>query len=321
MIILYKLTVAVITYNRANYLKEMLDSILMQTYSQFYVRIYDNCSTDNTTEVVLPFLADKRFFYFRHDTTIANNINFALQDCKTGYLLIVHDDDIMLPDMVKEEVSILDQFDEVSIVSTNMHHIDKDGKLIGCSVLSKWIPSGCFINNREYIDILINRGNGIACPTVMFRMAIIRQHNLSFKAKIGGARDCYLWLELNQLEHKFYCIPKPLYNYRIHVAQDSANSPFLLSYLRKPVYELLSKNNYLSATKRKWLKYIDKFVIMEMYNNGYRAFLQIKDTVLLHNHYDWTLFLGMFYKLYVRSVIEKSTFYPYAKKIKKLLCK
>jgi len=321
---MYKLTVAVITFNRAKYLTEMLDSILRQTYSQFYVKIYDNCSTDNTAEVVMPYLRDERFSYFRHSSVVENG-NFAFQDCKTDYLLIAHDDDIMLPNMVKEEVSILDRFDDVSMVVTNTNMIDQDGKPMGYSVLSFWIPNGCFINSREYIDIFLDRGNAISCPTAMFRMEIIRRHNFSFRvAEIGGASDAYLWFELNQLEHRFYFVPTPLYNYRIHAGQDSANSPFLTSRLRKPVYQLLSKNGYSGRTKGKWLKYINGLLIMETCNRGYGAFLEIEDTLLVHNCYDWTLYLGIVYGLYVCPLIKKtkkSKFYQYAKKVKKLLCK
>jgi glycosyltransferase involved in cell wall biosynthesis len=166
----YKLTIAVLTYNRANYLKEMLDSILQQTYKDFYVIIYDNCSEDNTTETVKPYLSDERFTYHRHDVSVENG-NYALKNCNTEYLLITHDDDIMLPDMVKREISILDEYNDVALVSTNINKIDIKSNIVELSVYSNAMDNqDRIINSREYINFLINKFNIIACPTVMFRM-------------------------------------------------------------------------------------------------------------------------------------------------------
>ena len=45
------LDVFIVTYNRAQYLKHSIQSVLAQTYSNFELTILDNCSTDNTQEV------------------------------------------------------------------------------------------------------------------------------------------------------------------------------------------------------------------------------------------------------------------------------
>jgi len=310
---MYKLTISVITYNRANYLKEMLDSILQQTYSEFYVKIYDNCSDDNTEEVVKPYLSDARFSYHRHSTIIDNG-NYALKNCETDYLLIAHDDDIMLPDMIKEEISVLEQYDNVSLVSTNVNQINTNGDFINYAVFNKWMNGDCFINCREYINIFVDKANIIACPTVMYRMSVIRKHNIQFRTDIGGVRDSFLWLELNQLNYSFFYISKVLYNYRIHNTQDSRTSPFLTSFLRKPVYNLLSENNYSKKIKKKWLNHIDYSIAREIYEDKYSNFQKIKDCILFHNRLDFVLHLKIIYKLYMPNFAKK--FITFLRKIK-----
>jgi len=314
---MYKLTVAVLTYNRANMLKEMLDSILQQTYKDFYVIIYDNCSEDNTPETVEPYLSDERFTYHRHAVSV-HNANYALNNCNTEYLLIVHDDDIMLPDMVRREISILDSYEDISIVSTNTNYIDINSNITKYSVCSDAMNNkDCMINSKEYINLLINKSNVIAFPTVMFRMSIIKANNLSFLSEIGGASDCYFWLELNQLDYEFYYINTALYHYRIHNLQDSRNSLLLFPLLRKPVYNLLVKNNYSKHIIKSWLKRIEKYTLDEICNqkNRREAFKSIREKILFQDMRDLVFLINIFNALYMPGFIIRKI----KKIIKKLL--
>lgn len=262
--------------------------------------IYNNCSEDNTSEAVKPYLSDERFTYHRHATVI-NNFNYALDNCKTDYLLIVHDDDIMLPDMVKEEIAILDSNNDFSIVWTNMNYMSSDGKtIINPSVISIYMDNkDCIINSREYIKLLISKTNVIVCPAVMFRMSIIKAYNFHFRSDIGGGADCFMWLELNQINYKFYYINKALYNYRIHEQQDSSRSLFLLPKIRKPVYFLLEDNNYSNYIKRKWIHYVDRILLTDIYktNNRKRIFNELKEKILFHDGKDYYLLIKLYYLL------------------------
>ena len=311
---MHKLTIAVLTYNRANYLKKMLDSILLQTYRNFFVIIYDNCSEDNTSDTVKPFLSDSRFSYHRHITSIGReNGNYALKNCTTDYLLIVHDDDIMHPDMVKEEIAILDSDENVSIVSTNINHINTNDEIIKTSVLSSMIKNkDLIINSRNYIMILTKIGNIIMCPTVMFRMQIIKDNHLFFKSFIGGPNDVFMWLELNQLNNKFYCINKALYNYRIHNTQESQQSLLLIPLLKKPVYELLLAHNYSKRVINLWLRYSDICILSEInkLKDKKNAFNTIKKYVLFLNNKDMFLFAGLYYLFYMPLFIQNIVFLP-----------
>jgi glycosyltransferase involved in cell wall biosynthesis len=325
---MYKLTIAVATYNRANMLTQMLDSILQQTYTDFYVIIYDNCSEDNTTEAVKPYLSDARFSYHRHSSMV-NNFNYAIKYCKTDYLIIVHDDDIMLPDMIKEEISIMDSYNDVSIVSTNMNTVSNDGKtIIGPHVNKNF--ENCFINSREYINILINKANIIACPTAMFRMSVMRDYDFKFRSDIGGGADLYLWLELNQINYKFYYINKELYNYRIHESQDSVLTPFLTSLLRKPVYFLLVKHAYSKYIVKKWLHFVDYNFLEELdkQKNKKIAFNKVKENIFFKDNKDFFLLIGIYNILYgisfikvgklIKNIIKKTipeNIYQYLKKL------
>ena len=74
------LEVFILTYNRAGYLKESIESVLNSTFRDFTLTVVDNCSTDNTEEVVRSF-DDPRLKYVKHPENIGgiNNINSAIK--------------------------------------------------------------------------------------------------------------------------------------------------------------------------------------------------------------------------------------------------
>jgi glycosyltransferase involved in cell wall biosynthesis len=95
-------TIGIPTYNRADgFLKDAVKSAMAQNYSNIEIIVSDNCSKDNTAQVVQGF-GDSRISYHRHQENIGaeNNFNFCLDQAKGDYFLLLHDDDLIDPDFV-----------------------------------------------------------------------------------------------------------------------------------------------------------------------------------------------------------------------------
>ena len=77
-----RITAFIVTYNRVEYLKKAIDSVLNQTCRDFELIILDNCSTDGTEEYVKS-LNDDRITYIRHEKNIGGggNIAYAFAHC------------------------------------------------------------------------------------------------------------------------------------------------------------------------------------------------------------------------------------------------
>jgi glycosyltransferase involved in cell wall biosynthesis len=60
-----KVSVVLCTYNRANFIKQALNSVLRQSFKEFEVLIMDDCSVDNTKEKIAPYLNDPRVIYIQ----------------------------------------------------------------------------------------------------------------------------------------------------------------------------------------------------------------------------------------------------------------
>ena len=89
-----KFSILLITYNQANYIKETIDSILNQTYQDFEIILSDDCSTDNTIEVVKSINDDRiKIFQTSFNVGINGNVNNAMNHATGDYFIILGGDD------------------------------------------------------------------------------------------------------------------------------------------------------------------------------------------------------------------------------------
>ena len=126
-------TIAIPTFNRADgNLICALQSAISQTYKNIEIIVSDNCSSDDTEQVVKQF-KDPRLQYVRHPENIgANaNFNFCLSQAKGDYFLLLHDDDLIDDDFVsvcmKAENYV---FNDIGIIRTGTRWIDVDGNVL-----------------------------------------------------------------------------------------------------------------------------------------------------------------------------------------------
>ena len=94
-----KFSVLLPTRNGGKYLKSCIDSVLSQDYKDMELIVFDNANTDNTAEVVNSYSNDKRLKYYRTDSVVdvTENWNNALKKSSGDYVLMMGDDDFLLP--------------------------------------------------------------------------------------------------------------------------------------------------------------------------------------------------------------------------------
>ena len=114
-----KITVITPTYNRADFLPNTIESILNQTYTNFEYYILDDGSTDNTREVVEPYLKDKRVKYLYHENSgEPETVNWGWSLAKGEYFTQINSDDIIDKTLFEEMINVLDN-DNVLSDSSN----------------------------------------------------------------------------------------------------------------------------------------------------------------------------------------------------------
>jgi glycosyltransferase involved in cell wall biosynthesis len=106
-----KFSVLLPTRNGAKYLKSCINSVLCQDYSDMELIVFDNANTDNTYEIVQLFSDDKRLKYYKTGSVVSvtDNWNNALKKSSGDYVLMIGDDDFILPGYFDTIESIIEE--------------------------------------------------------------------------------------------------------------------------------------------------------------------------------------------------------------------
>ena len=105
-----KVTVVIATYNRVNLLPRAVESVLAQTFTDYEIVIVDDCSSDNTQEVIAGF-DDPRIRAFRHGRNRGQSAaqNTGISNAKGQYIAFLDDDDEYLPVNLEARVHRMDK--------------------------------------------------------------------------------------------------------------------------------------------------------------------------------------------------------------------
>jgi glycosyltransferase involved in cell wall biosynthesis len=125
-------TIGIPTYNRARgNLKLALQSAIDQTYPNIEIIVSDNCSDDDTESIVCEF-SDSRIRYFRqsHNIGANSNYNFCLEQAKGDYFLLLHDDDMIDPDLVETCINAARDNITIGIIRTGTRLINGTGDIL-----------------------------------------------------------------------------------------------------------------------------------------------------------------------------------------------
>jgi len=97
------------SYNTGRFIKETIESVLKQTYSDWELIIVDDCSTDDTDAVVAPYLADSRILYIKNDVNSGAAIsrNRALREAKGKWIAFLDSDDLWEPEKLEKQIAFM----------------------------------------------------------------------------------------------------------------------------------------------------------------------------------------------------------------------
>ena len=183
------------SYNTGRFIKETIESVLAQSYPVWELIIVDDCSTDNTDDVVNQYLADERIHYIKNDTNsgAAVSRNRALRGAKGKWIAFLDSDDLWEPDKLQKQISFM-RDNGYHFSYTNYIEIDEESKANGKSVTGPKRISKHGMYNYCWMG----------CLTVMYdadtvgliQIADIKKNNdYAMWLKVCKKANCYL---LNQ---------------------------------------------------------------------------------------------------------------------------
>lgn len=180
------------SYNTGRYIKETIESVLAQSYPTWELIIVDDCSTDNTDEVVSEYLADQRIHYIKNDTNsgAAVSRNRALREAKGKWIAFLDSDDLWETDKLQKQLSFM-RGNGYHFSYTNYIEIDEESKASGRSVTGPKRISKQGMYNYCWMGCLTVMYNADVVGLV--QIADIRKNNdYAMWLKVCKKADCYL---------------------------------------------------------------------------------------------------------------------------------
>lgn len=194
-------------YNAGSYLREAIDSILSQTFSDFEFIIINDGSTDGSDQIICSY-KDERIRYVRNEGNkgLISSLNRGIDEANGTYIARMDSDDISFPERFEKQVLFLEKND-VAVLATRVKLIEANGK-----PLPDW-KEDCENVAVSQIKQFLRRDNCIAHPSVMGKKTLFQQYRYQHNQKYSEDYD--LWLRLLADGHRIAKLEEPLLYYRI----------------------------------------------------------------------------------------------------------
>ncbi len=218
-----KISVLIPTYNYGRYLAEAIDSVLRQDFRDFELLVVDDCSSDNTADVVRPFCArDQRVQFTINPSNVGmvNNWNLCLNQARGDYIkFLFGDDKLCHPEALGKMVALLERQPSATLAATGRMILDESSR-----VVDVWRPlaEGCHQGRKIITAYLMANGkNLVGEPSaVLFRRADARR---GFDAGYKQIVDVEMWFHLLEKGDLAYT-REPLCAFRVHSRQQTASN-------------------------------------------------------------------------------------------------
>ncbi len=208
-------SIIVISYNHSRFIKENLDSIKAQTYSNIELIVGDDASQDNSVEVFEEWLKDNHYTaafknYHQVNTGLATMLNECIEKANGKYLKLIAADDFLHPESIEKCVAKLeDEGEECGMVFTDTYSVDDNGDPL--PALAHYDTVGA-LSSEDFKKLLL-QGNQIAALTVVIRKKVLLETGVYDNKFI--VEDYYRWLKISQ-KYTISYVPEKLAYYRQH---------------------------------------------------------------------------------------------------------
>ena len=207
------------TYNCGKFIGETIESVINQTYKNWEMIIVDDCSKDNTKDIVNKYAQnDDRIKYHLLETNSGAAVarTRAMELANGDYMAFLDSDDLWVEDKLEKQLKFMKE-NNFNFVCTEYEQIDEQSNLLGKIIKVR--------DKANYNRILLD------CPvgnsTVMYNvkaMGKFKVHN------IRKRNDDALWLQMLKKEEYIYGMKEILMKYRIRENSISSNKLDLVKY-------------------------------------------------------------------------------------------
>ena len=173
-------------FNRLEWLKPAVDSVLLQTFPDFEVIVIDDGSEEHPG--ILEMVEDARVRYVRQEHLgVSSARNRGIRLARGKYIAFLDADDVFLPEKLEVQVGQMEARPDIAFSHTSYRRMDAAGNDL------EDIRSGTF-GGTVYPEIV--RRCPIATPTVMVLREMLGERDLAFDQSVGIGEDTILWIDI-----------------------------------------------------------------------------------------------------------------------------
>lgn len=209
-----RVTIITPTYNRAELIKETIESVLSQDYEDYVYIILDDGSKDNTREVVEEMIRGRgNCFYLYHDNMgEANTVNKGWSLCKSEYFVQVNSDDTIEPTLLSDMVAALDDNPDCVVAYPDFRIMNEKGETLQVIDNMDW----------SFPQALADFACYAAAPGAFFRKSKLGDIEVLKDGRFRHTNDIKMLWNV-ALKGNFIHVPKNLASWRSHEVGISAN--------------------------------------------------------------------------------------------------
>ena len=222
------------SYNTGKFIRATIESVLAQTYSNWELILVDDCSTDDTDDIVKAYLSDQRIRYIKNETNsgAAVSRNRALREAKGKWIAFLDSDDLWEPTKLEKQIAFMENHD-YHFSYTNYIEIDE-----------KSIPNGKHVTGPKRIT---KHGMynycWMGCLTVMYDVETVGLIQIE---DIKKNNDYAMWLKVCK-KANCYLLDENLARYRKRSGSISNHGYMMLIKWHYVLYHEAEKKNPISS--------------------------------------------------------------------------
>lgn len=228
-----KVSVLIPAYNHAQYIQETIDSVLEQSFGDFELLISDDCSTDNTVDMIKRY-SDSRIIsvFFEENKGTVRSLNHLLSLAKGEYIAVLGSDDVWEKDKLEKQLEVLEKDKSIAACFSKATVIDQNSnQIVDKAVFSDEIFEFENCDKAHMLRKLFVSGNHLCHSSAVIRTSVHKQvgeYNVAYRQ----LHDFDLWIRI-LLNDKIYVIEDSLVKYRYvvnagNVSQSTTKNDFRL---------------------------------------------------------------------------------------------
>jgi hypothetical protein len=202
-------TVLLAVHDGEPYLRQCIDSVLGQTFTDFELLIVDDASTDGTVGTISSY-KDDRIRLLRNEQNLGQvpSLNRGLREARGELVARLDADDWCRPTRLERQVALLDAESEVGLVGTWMEAVGEDGRRLGWlrETLADFVD---FVYHTLIMRVYVSH------PSAMYRREPVLALD-GYDEATGPAEDKDLWRKLALERWDARIVAEPLVVYRLH---------------------------------------------------------------------------------------------------------